>query len=52
MVASGVPEPNGARHAPEIAMMAIKIRHEVKNYTIPHMSGKTLQIRIGLHSGK
>ncbi|XP_052061804.1 atrial natriuretic peptide receptor 2-like [Mytilus californianus] len=51
MVASGVPTPNGGNHAPEIALMALRIRQEVNGYTIPHMSGRTLQIRIGLHSG-
>ncbi|XP_063443302.1 guanylate cyclase soluble subunit beta-2-like [Mytilus trossulus] len=51
MVASGVPTPNGKNHAPEIALMALQIRQEVKGYTISHMPGRTLQIRIGLNSG-
>ncbi|XP_063441267.1 uncharacterized protein LOC134721909 [Mytilus trossulus] len=51
MVASGVPTPNGGNHAPEIASMALRIRQEVNGYTIPHMPGRTLQIRIGVHSG-
>lgn len=52
MVASGVPVPNGLHHAQEIALMALKIRHEIHKYKIPHMPGKVLQIRIGIHSGK
>ncbi|CAC5399982.1 Guanylate cyclase 32E,Guanylate cyclase soluble subunit beta-2,Receptor-type guanylate cyclase gcy-19,Retinal guanylyl cyclase 2,Heat-stable enterotoxin receptor,Olfactory guanylyl cyclase GC-D,Atrial natriuretic peptide receptor 2,Receptor-type guanylate cyclase gcy-9,Receptor-type guanylate cyclase Gyc76C,Soluble guanylate cyclase 89Da,Receptor-type guanylate cyclase gcy-18,Receptor-type guanylate cyclase gcy-28,Guanylyl cyclase, membrane,Speract receptor,Receptor-type guanylate cyclase gcy-29,Receptor-t len=51
MVASGVPTPNGGNHAQEIALMALRIRQEVNGYAIPHMPGRTLQIRIGLHSG-
>ncbi|XP_071176256.1 uncharacterized protein [Mytilus edulis] len=51
MVASGVPTPNGWNHAPEIALMALRIRQEVNGYDIPHMPGRTLKIRIGLHSG-
>ena len=51
MVASGVPTPNGGNHAPEIASMALRIRQEVNGYIIPHMPGRTLQIRIGVHSG-
>lgn len=52
MVASGVPVPNGMRHAPEIAEMALEIRQEVSDYKVPHMPGKVLQIRIGIHSGE
>lgn len=51
MVASGVPTPNGRNHAREIALMALRIQQEVKGYTISHMPGRTLQIRIGLNSG-
>ena len=51
MAASGVPVSNGFRHAAEIAMFAIKIRLEVRKYKIPHMPGRNLQLRIGIHTG-
>lgn len=51
MVASGVPTPNGSDHVAEIAIMALRIQHEVTYYTIPHMPGQQLQIRMGIHTG-
>jgi len=52
MVASGLPVPNDDRHASEIATMALHLLSSVASFKIPHMPGKLLQLRIGLHTGK
>ena len=52
MVVSGVPRPNGIRHAREIAHMACDLRDAAKVFVIPHKPNEALRIRIGLHSGK
>ena len=46
---SGLPRPNGDRHAVEIAMMALEFIQSLKNFKIKHKSGadKDLQMRIG-----
>ncbi|CAC5420572.1 ANPRA [Mytilus coruscus] len=49
MVVSGLPILNGTKHVKEIAQMALSIRDSVKCFRIPH---KSLQCRIGIHSGK
>ncbi|XP_033732066.1 uncharacterized protein LOC117321669 [Pecten maximus] len=51
MVVSGVPKPNGQKHAGEIATMALDILVRVSCMKIPHIPGKTFQLRIGCHSG-
>ncbi|CAL4066628.1 unnamed protein product, partial [Meganyctiphanes norvegica] len=51
MVVSGLPISNGDAHAAEIASMALKLLHAVKNFTIRHRPGDTLKLRIGIHSG-
>ena len=51
MCVSGLPKPNGIRHAGEIATMALEILHCASSFQIPHRPGYQLQIRIGIHSG-
>lgn len=52
MVASGVPVPNGNRHAAEIANMALDILSAVGTFKMRHMPDVPLRIRIGLHTGE
>ncbi|XP_055339559.1 atrial natriuretic peptide receptor 1-like [Paramacrobiotus metropolitanus] len=49
MVASGLPQRNGQRHAPEVAQMALRLVGIQLNS--PLKDGNTLQLRIGIHSG-
>ncbi|XP_068164325.1 retinal guanylyl cyclase 2 isoform X1 [Antennarius striatus] len=51
MVASGVPVPNGNRHAAEIANMALDILSAVGTFKMRHMPDVPVRIRIGLHTG-
>ncbi|XP_076836964.1 retinal guanylyl cyclase 2-like [Brachyhypopomus gauderio] len=51
MVASGVPVPNGDRHASEIASMALDILSAVGTFKMRHMPDVPVRIRIGLHTG-
>lgn len=51
MVASGLPQRNGQRHAAEIANMALDILSAVGSFRMRHMPEVPLRIRIGLHSG-
>ncbi|XP_070581797.1 atrial natriuretic peptide receptor 1-like [Ptychodera flava] len=51
MVVSGLPKRNDARHAAEIANMALAMLDQIKSTTIRHMPGATLQLRIGVHTG-
>ncbi|KAF4517652.1 hypothetical protein B566_EDAN002884 [Ephemera danica] len=62
MVVSGLPMRNGARHAREIARMALALLNTVLSFTIRHRpgegsekacgcTGEQLKLRIGLHSG-
>ncbi|XP_036404361.1 retinal guanylyl cyclase 2 [Megalops cyprinoides] len=51
MVASGLPVPNGNRHAAEIANMALDILSAVGTFKMRHMPDVPVRIRIGLHSG-
>ncbi|XP_023334377.1 atrial natriuretic peptide receptor 1 [Eurytemora carolleeae] len=46
----GLPEPNGNKHASEIAKMSLRILEEVKKFTIRHKPEVKLQLRIGLHT--
>ncbi|XP_061908434.1 uncharacterized protein LOC133653304 isoform X2 [Entelurus aequoreus] len=51
MVASGLPERNGDRHADEIAKMALDLVAAVRQVSIPHMPDQRLQLRAGIHTG-
>uniref|UniRef100_A0A8C8DJE2 Guanylate cyclase n=1 Tax=Oryzias sinensis TaxID=183150 RepID=A0A8C8DJE2_9TELE len=51
MVASGLPNRNGDRHAVDIAHMALDILSFVGTFELQHLPGIPLWIRIGVHSG-
>nr|XP_046266013.1 retinal guanylyl cyclase 1 [Scatophagus argus]XP_046266014.1 retinal guanylyl cyclase 1 [Scatophagus argus]XP_046266015.1 retinal guanylyl cyclase 1 [Scatophagus argus]XP_046266017.1 retinal guanylyl cyclase 1 [Scatophagus argus] len=51
MVASGVPNRNGNRHAAEMANMSLDILHCIGTFKMRHMPELKVRIRIGLHSG-
>ncbi|XP_037603608.1 retinal guanylyl cyclase 1 [Sebastes umbrosus] len=51
MVASGVPNRNGNRHAAEMANMSLDILHCIGTFKMRHMPELRVRIRIGLHSG-
>ncbi|XP_076336726.1 atrial natriuretic peptide receptor 1-like isoform X2 [Tachypleus tridentatus] len=51
MVVSGLPVSNGNEHAREIARMSITLREAIRNFKIRHRPERTLQIRIGMHTG-
>ena len=51
MCVSGIPERNGAKHAGEIAMMALGLLESVAKFRIRHKPGMSLMIRIGINSG-
>ncbi|XP_062509817.1 atrial natriuretic peptide receptor 1-like [Corticium candelabrum] len=51
MVVSGLPEPNGQKHAQEIAGMALDLLEKSKRFQIPHRPNTPFQIRVGMHSG-
>ncbi|KAK3555354.1 hypothetical protein QTP86_014943 [Hemibagrus guttatus] len=51
MVASGVPVPNGDRHAAEITNMALDILSAIGTFKMRHMPDVPVRIRIGLHTG-
>ncbi|KAK2874989.1 hypothetical protein Q8A73_024341 [Channa argus] len=51
MVASGVPNRNGNRHAAEVSNMSLDILHSIAAFKIRHMPEMKVKIRIGLHSG-
>ena len=51
MVVSGLPVRNGNKHAGEIAAMALNLLRCVKDFTVPHMKTKKVQLRIGIHTG-
>ncbi|KAH0626113.1 hypothetical protein JD844_000888 [Phrynosoma platyrhinos] len=51
MVASGLPNRNGNRHAGEIANMSLDILSAVGSFKMRHMPEVPVRIRIGLHSG-
>ncbi|XP_048860753.1 atrial natriuretic peptide receptor 1 [Brienomyrus brachyistius] len=51
MVVSGLPERNGDKHADEIAKMSLDLVAAVRQVPIPHMPGKRLQLRAGIHTG-
>ncbi|KAK5858345.1 hypothetical protein PBY51_002491 [Eleginops maclovinus] len=51
MVASGVPNRNGNRHAAEMANMSLDILHCIGTFKMRHMPDLKVRIRVGLHSG-
>ncbi len=52
MVASGLPVKNDDAHAGEVCSLSLHLLGDVaKNFTIRHMAGKSLLLRIGIHSG-
>ncbi|CAG5126889.1 unnamed protein product, partial [Candidula unifasciata] len=51
MVSSGVPKRNGRRHVAEIATMALDLAHHAGHIDIPHIAGKNLSLRAGVHTG-
>ena len=51
MVASGLPERNGDRHAAEIANLCIELMFITPGIMVPHDPSLRLKIRIGVHSG-
>ena len=52
MVVSGLPTPNGIKHAREIARMSIRLLEKVKTFQIRHKPKEKMKLRIGLHTGK
>ncbi|KAF7657663.1 hypothetical protein LDENG_00024050 [Lucifuga dentata] len=52
MVASGVPNRNGNRHAAEMANMSLDILHCIGTFKMRHMPELKCKIRIGLHSSE
>nr|XP_006823717.1 PREDICTED: uncharacterized protein LOC100375935 [Saccoglossus kowalevskii] len=51
MVVSGIPKPNGNRHASEIAIMALDMVTFGESLVIPHKPGTKMTLRIGIHTG-
>ena len=51
MVASGLPERNGDRHASEIANLCIDLLYITPGILLAHDPSLRLRIRIGIHSG-
>ncbi|XP_066277279.1 atrial natriuretic peptide receptor 1-like isoform X3 [Branchiostoma lanceolatum] len=52
MVASGLPQRNGDRHAAEICNMALHIQLAMsQKFVIKHMPGTPLKLRVGVHTG-
>ena len=51
MVASGLPERNGDRHAAEIANMSLELLYITPGILISHDPSLRLKIRIGIHTG-
>ncbi|KAL4225870.1 hypothetical protein ACF0H5_013859 [Mactra antiquata] len=51
MVASGLPNKNGDKHAPEIATLALAILNMMKNKTFPCSAKVNVQLRIGINTG-
>ena len=52
LVVSGLPERNGNKHAGHIARMSLRLVTYLKEFKISHLPGRTLQFRIGIHSGE
>lgn len=48
---SGLPIRNGHRHCLEIATFALNVLYCINDFTIPHMPGEKLLLRVGIHTG-
>ncbi|KAL9957701.1 hypothetical protein ACROYT_G034630 [Oculina patagonica] len=51
VVASGLPNKNGIRHAGEISNMSLDLLSAMTTFKIRHVPGRQLQLRIGIHTG-
>jgi class 3 adenylate cyclase len=51
MVVSGLPN-LFERHAPEMASLALELQDLLKDHVVVHLPQETIQLRVGLHSGK
>ncbi|XP_059154830.1 retinal guanylyl cyclase 1-like [Physella acuta] len=51
MVSSGVPKRNGRKHVTQIANMALDLSHHAGHIGIPHLPGRNLSLRAGIHTG-
>ncbi|ESN99757.1 hypothetical protein HELRODRAFT_83793 [Helobdella robusta] len=51
MVASGLPQRNGKRHANEIASLSLDLLDGVNAFQIPHIPDEKMKLRVGLHTG-
>ena len=51
MVASGLPNRNGIKHAGEISNMSLDLLAAMTSFKIRHVPGRQLQLRIGIHTG-
>ncbi|KAK3753336.1 hypothetical protein QZH41_015271 [Actinostola sp. cb2023] len=51
MVASGLPNRNGNRHAGEIANLSLDLLASMTTFKVRHLPERQLQLRIGVHSG-
>lgn len=49
---SGLPVRNGDQHVGEIATMSLHLLEAVRQFHIRHRPNDSLQLRIGIHSGK
>lgn len=52
LVASGLPKPNGNKHASEISQMALQLMHQVDGFEVKHRPKYKLRMRMGIHSGR
>ena len=52
VVCSGLPVRNGNRHVTEIADMSLDILSAVDEFVFPNLPDKSLQFRIGIHTGE
>ncbi|EGT55503.1 hypothetical protein CAEBREN_00049 [Caenorhabditis brenneri] len=50
-VASGVPRRNGNEHTRNIASMSLSFVKSLADFSIPHLPGEKINIRVGFHCG-
>jgi guanylate cyclase len=48
---SGLPHRNGNEHAKHIANMSLSFMKSLGRFTIPHLPGERISLRIGMHTG-
>ena len=48
---SGLPHRNGNEHARHIANMSLAFMRSLDRFTIPHLPGERISLRIGIHTG-